>query len=74
MRPRIDGSRVKQLREHAFLTQAELAKQVHVTRATIQNIERGVQEPRPSTVRALAKALDVPARTLIVQVNDDGEA
>jgi DNA-binding XRE family transcriptional regulator len=66
MRPRIDGSRVKQLREHAFLTQAELAKQVHVTRATIQNIERGVQEPRPSTVRALARVLGVQPRDLVV--------
>jgi transcriptional regulator with XRE-family HTH domain len=60
---------VRELRERAPMTQQELADRARVRRRdgtlrplswqTVSDIERGVSRPRPSTVRALAKALGV---------------
>ena len=50
---------LREIRERAVLTQAELAKLAGVTSATVSDLETGKRKPRPSTVRKLAKALKV---------------
>ena len=58
--------RLKEWRLRRLLTQAELAERVEMTVGTINRIERGVHEPRFSTIRKLAAALDVTPDDLIV--------
>lgn len=53
------GRRVHDLRSAAGLTQEEVAARVGVSRATIQNIEKGRTAPRPVTIRRLAELFDV---------------
>jgi len=48
-----------QLRERAVLTQKDLAKRARVSQMSVHYIESGKQQPRPATIRALAKALGV---------------
>ncbi len=54
------GSRVRQARDAARLTQEDLASKVNVDRATVGTWEAGVK-PRPARIDALAKALNVTA-------------
>ena len=56
----------KEWRQRRLLTQAELAERVGMTVGTINRIERGVHEPRFSTIRKLAAVLDVTPDDLIV--------
>ncbi len=58
-------SRLKEWREKRLLTQADLAQRSGIAETTINRIERGHHEPRFSTVRKLATALDVAAATLM---------
>jgi transcriptional regulator with XRE-family HTH domain len=58
--------RLKDWRQRRLLTQAELAERVGMTVGTINRIERGVHEPRFSTIRKLAAALDMAPDDLIV--------
>jgi transcriptional regulator with XRE-family HTH domain len=58
--------RLKEWRQRRLFTQAELAERVEMTLGTINRIERGVHEPRFSTIRKLAAALDVTPDDLIV--------
>jgi transcriptional regulator with XRE-family HTH domain len=51
--------RLKEHRERALLTQAELAAKSGVSEVTINRIENGRHDPRFSTVRKLAQALNV---------------
>lgn len=53
-----------QRRQTLGLTQAELAKQVGVSRQTIISIEKGHYEPSVRLALALAKALDCSVETL----------
>ena len=57
--------RLKERRERALLTQAELAKRSGVAEVTINRIENGRHEPRFSTVRKLAGALGVEPAELM---------
>jgi transcriptional regulator with XRE-family HTH domain len=59
------GDRLKNLRILNALTQAELADRAGLTTAAVARIERGEVEPRPTTLRKLAKALSVQPRDLI---------
>jgi transcriptional regulator with XRE-family HTH domain len=52
-------SRLRPLRERQALTQRELATLAGVTQSTVQRLETGLQEARPSTIRKLARALGV---------------
>ncbi len=57
---------LKDARRRALLTQGELAEASGVGITTIVRIERGqIEEPRVSTLRKLADALDVDARELL---------
>jgi transcriptional regulator with XRE-family HTH domain len=59
------GDRLKNLRTLNALTQAELAERAGLTTAAVSRVERDEAEPRPSTLRKLAKALNVQPRDLI---------
>ncbi len=59
------GEKLKRLRTLNALTQAELAERAGLTTAAVARIERDEAEPRPSTLRKLAEALDVQPRDLI---------
>jgi transcriptional regulator with XRE-family HTH domain len=59
------GDKLKRLRTLNALTQAELADKAGLTTAAVARIERDEAEPRPSTLRKLARALDVQPRELI---------
>jgi transcriptional regulator with XRE-family HTH domain len=59
------GEKLKRLRTLNPLTQAELADRAGLTTAAVARIERDEVEPRPSTLRKLAEALDVQPRELI---------
>ena len=59
------GDRLKRARTLNALTQAELAERAGLTTAAVARIERDEAEPRPSTLRKLARALGVEPRELI---------
>jgi transcriptional regulator with XRE-family HTH domain len=57
---------VRELRERAKLTQAELAKRAGITEAYVSMIEGGVRKnPSLPTLKKLAKALSVPVTELL---------
>jgi transcriptional regulator with XRE-family HTH domain len=58
--------RLKEERRRAALTQGELAEKAGVGINTIVRIETGeITDPRVSTLRKLARALDLEARDLL---------
>lgn len=57
--------RLRALRERKALTQEELAKKAGITRATLSRLESGAENPYPSTIRKLAKALGVDPEALM---------
>jgi len=63
---KIDGAKLKSLRELRFLTREELADKVGSHRDHIGRLERDeIDSPRMTTIRKLAEALDVDPRELI---------
>jgi transcriptional regulator with XRE-family HTH domain len=59
------GERLKRQRTRRALTQAELAERAGVTTATVARIERDEIEPRMTTLRKLAEALEVDPAELV---------
>ena len=59
------GDNLKRLRTLNALTQEELATKAGLTAAAVARIERNEAEPRPSTLRKLATALDVKPAALV---------
>ena len=59
------GERLKKLRTLRALTQAEVAERADVTTATVARIERNEIEPRMTTLRKLAGALEVDPAELV---------
>jgi transcriptional regulator with XRE-family HTH domain len=59
------GANLRRLRERRLLTQAQLGKAAGVNRDQVSRIERDEVEPRFSTIRKLADALEVEASELI---------
>jgi transcriptional regulator with XRE-family HTH domain len=59
------GERLKRQRTRRALTQAELAERAGVTTATVARIERDEIEPRMTTLRKLADALNVDPAELV---------
>ncbi len=59
------GGNLKRLREARLLTQAELGALAGVDRDQVSRIERNKVDPRFSTIRKLAAALEVEPRELI---------
>lgn len=52
-----NGERLRALREKKGLTQEQLARAAGVRQSIVSKIERGVIDPRFSTMQALARAL-----------------
>ena len=61
-----DRARLQQLREKHVLTQAELASRAGISELSVHKIETGQQEPRPCTIRKLARALKIKPADLIL--------
>ena len=59
------GDRLRDLRKRRLQTQEQLAELSGVGVATIIRIERNQVEPRGSTIRKLAEALDVEPSELV---------
>ena len=59
------GHRLKDLRIRRALTQEELAEKAGLGKNTVNRMERNLTEPHMSTVRKLAKALDVDPAALV---------
>lgn len=53
---RIDGSRIKQARLTAGMTQSQLARSINTSERNIARWENGPNQPRVSSVAAIAKA------------------
>lgn len=58
------GERLREIRRIRALTQAELGAKAGYSAETISKIESGYREPRPTTVRALAAALEIAVEDL----------
>jgi len=61
----VDGVTVKTTRERQALSLRELAARSGVGASAISEIERGLRQPHPSTIRKLAAALGVEPRDLL---------
>ena len=59
------GDNLKRRRVRKALTQEELARKARLTTASVARIERNETEPRMSTLRKLAKALDIDPAELV---------
>jgi len=59
------GARVRRYREKAALSIRELAEIAELAPASIWNIETGRHKARPSSIRKLAKALQVRPDELV---------
>jgi transcriptional regulator with XRE-family HTH domain len=59
------GSRLSSLRRSRGISQSDLGKKLDLSRTTIANLERGVQNVQLHQVFALAHALDADPATLI---------
>jgi len=53
------GDNLKEVRTRRLLTQVQLAEKSGVNQVTIARIERNQVDPRFSTMRRLARALDI---------------
>jgi len=66
----VRATRLRWYREQAVLTQKELANLAGISPLSVMKIELGDQQPRPKTIRALAKALRIKPQDLL---DDDEE-
>ena len=64
------GSRVRARREQQRMTQAALAAHIGVTFQQVQKYERGVNRIAAARLSLIARALDVPAATLLGEAPD----
>jgi transcriptional regulator with XRE-family HTH domain len=64
------GEKLRDTRKRKLLTQAQLAERSGVGIATIIRIERNQVEPRGSTIRKLAAALEVEPEELVRRGED----
>ena len=65
------GEKVHAMRVRRGLTLAQLSEMTRVTAVTIHNLERGVYEPKISTLIDLCKALEVPIEFFLCE-QDEG--
>jgi len=68
------GERLKEERLRSGWSQKDLAQESGTNVDTISGIETGQHEPRPSTLRKLAKALEIEVRELFEEPVPLGEA
>jgi transcriptional regulator with XRE-family HTH domain len=61
------GEFIREQRKNAELSLRELAERTNVSNPYLSQIERGLHEPSVRVLKAIAKALNVSAETLLVQ-------
>jgi DNA-binding XRE family transcriptional regulator len=61
------GERVRRFRESAGLTQVALAQAADIGRVTLVRLENGEQSPRFKTLQAIARALKMDTRELLIE-------
>ena len=61
------GERIRRSRQSAGLTQEELARAANIGRVTLIRLEKGEQSPRFKTLDAIAEALGIRSRDLLVR-------
>lgn len=66
----LNGPALQAIRERTGLTQTDLAKQTGVSQGRISELESGLLNVRPGTVKALAEALAVPITALIAPTTE----
>jgi len=59
------GQRIRYYRQRLGLNQTQLARRANVNQGFLSEIERGKRKPSPSSLRAIAEALDVAPAVLI---------
>ena len=59
------AKRIKSRRERALLTQADLAKKVHLLRTSVSNIEAGLQRPPLHVLYEICEALNMEILELL---------
>ena len=59
------GEHIREVRERAGMTQAELGKKVGVSGVAIMRYEKGSRQPRFEQLEAIAAALEVPVTALM---------
>ncbi len=74
LREELFGNRIKELRERAGLTQAQLADRMVVSRSTVANWETGSRLPDLSMLARLAGCLGVEPYMLLDELRDKGQA
>jgi len=67
------GDRLRELRVERNLSQERLARMADVAVRTVARIETGEGEGAMHTLRALAKALEVPTAALVVDEPEPAE-
>ena len=70
---RIVGQRIKQERNRLGITQAQLSKEVEVSRTSIANMEAGNQNFALDVLYRLAKHLQVTPESLLPTLEEVGE-
>ena len=66
LRMRFLGEEMKRLRNERFLSQRDLARKAGVSPTTIMHLETGESvDPRLSTVRKVAEALEIDPNSLV---------
>ncbi len=65
--------KLKRLREERNLSQVKLAARADLNPATVNQIERGMRNPSPGTLRKLADALEVSLYELLEEDSPKGE-
>jgi transcriptional regulator with XRE-family HTH domain len=68
--PRVDGEKLRALREARFLSHRDLARRASVSPTTILNLEAERVEAQRRTIRKLAEALDVEPHELVKEADD----
>jgi transcriptional regulator with XRE-family HTH domain len=70
--PRIDGEKLRKIRDERLLSQRELAEKANLSPTTILKLEANrVAQPHPRTVRRLVEALGAEPHE-ILKGGDDG--
>jgi transcriptional regulator with XRE-family HTH domain len=66
------GDRIRQAREHAKMSQAELARRIGLSKNAMNAIEAGETDPRASRITAIAKTLQVSTDSLLLGRQGEG--
>lgn len=65
------GQVLRRLRKAHGLTQEELAARADIERTFVSFLERGLRQPTLTTILKIAKALDVPAASIVGAVESE---